>query len=336
MRGERAGGRCLDLTAGLGVDSWWFAKTFDDVTAVEPDELLVALAEHNFAKLGVENVSMRRTTAEEFVASYEGPPFDLVFVDPDRRDESGKRVFALDEGSPNVVTLAPKLRVIGRAVLVKASPMCDVAEGARVLPDVRTVTVSADATECKEVLFELGGATGEDTVPHSNADAGARPAAPARIARFRHHGEAHGFASPAEFAPLPVLTEIPTRGWLLEPNVAIYKAGLFEAFASGLSRFPGARTTGPNGYVWTPERPADFPGKRYRIERGMPFRPSILTGMIRERAIERLQYTRKNFDRPITGMAQTTRVPEGGNRFAVFTRIEGPGRAMFLATLTND
>ncbi len=324
---------------GLGADSVHFARAFDRVVAVESDELLVRLAAFNLRALGATNIAVHHTSAEEFVRDYDGPPFDLVYVDPDRRDVAGKRKFGLSDGSPDIVTLAPALLAIAKTVLVKASPMCDLTEGARVLPTVRRAIVLADSTECKEVLFELEGEGATGREPDF------------REARFLYNGERFAFREPApqnsvgslsgsattaiDPAPLSLLESAPDSGWLLEPNVSLYKAGLVDAYFREVCAFPGARVTSDGGYLWSPDRPAPgaFPGKTFRIEAALPYKTGSLRTVLRKRGVTAAHFTRKNFDLRLEDVRRSLGLREGGDRFLVLTRLRGRERYAFLATL---
>ncbi|NNE08499.1 MAG: hypothetical protein HKN20_08055 [Gemmatimonadetes bacterium] len=316
------------------------ARSFDRVVSIEPDELLAQLAAFNMRVLGVSNIDVRHTTAENFVGDYEGPPFDLAYVDPDRRDESGKRKYGLAEGSPDIVALAPALLAMAKTVLVKASPMCDLTEGARLLPDVRRAIVLADSTECKEVLFELRTDDALSGESHS------------REARFLYNGERFAFQEPERKPPArpvsgspsaasgsatPLLESAPDSGRLLEPNVSLYKAGLVDAYFNEACPFPDARATSAGGYLWTPARPApgSFPGKVFRIEASFPYKTGPLRAALRERGVTAAHFTRKNFDLRLEDVRRSLRLREGGDRFLVLTRLRGGDRYAFLAALES-
>ena len=62
-----AGGRLLDLTCGLGVDTLFLSRRFREVVALERDPVLADVARENFARLGVANVEVVTASAEEFI-----------------------------------------------------------------------------------------------------------------------------------------------------------------------------------------------------------------------------------------------------------------------------
>ena len=91
-------GRIADLTGGLGVDSWAFSQTAGQVLYNERDTALFQAAQHNFALLGVSNVTFRNEELKPGSAASLLGEFrpDLIFLDPARRDGAGKKVFLLE------------------------------------------------------------------------------------------------------------------------------------------------------------------------------------------------------------------------------------------------
>ena len=62
-----SGKQCLDLTCGLGVDSYNFSKHFDSVVSIEQDELLYNITKHNFELLGCSNIELLNCDSNDFV-----------------------------------------------------------------------------------------------------------------------------------------------------------------------------------------------------------------------------------------------------------------------------
>lgn len=61
---------CIDLTCGLGVDSFHLSRRFARVIAVERDAALARAAEINFRRLGADNITVVCTAAEEFLNKF--------------------------------------------------------------------------------------------------------------------------------------------------------------------------------------------------------------------------------------------------------------------------
>ena len=143
----------LDLTGGLGVDSWAFSQVAEQVVYYERNAELAAAAERNFARLGAENIEVRR---EEVTPQSDLPEAGLIFADPARRDTAGRKVFLLEDCTPDILTLLPLLLRKAPAVLLKLSPMADLAMLAgRLGPALREIHVVESEGEVKELLCLL-------------------------------------------------------------------------------------------------------------------------------------------------------------------------------------
>jgi len=159
-----------DLTGGLGVDSWAFSKRFGQVLYNEMKSELAKAAEHNFRLLGAANIVVRNAalgtlsgalsrtapTAHRSVREILGDfrP-DMIYLDPARRAEDGRKVFRLEDCRPDVLTLLPELLDACPRLLLKLSPMADITLVCSQLGCVREVHVVAAGGECKELLLLL-------------------------------------------------------------------------------------------------------------------------------------------------------------------------------------
>ena len=82
--------------------------------------------------------------------------FDLVYIDPARRDISGRKVFRFRDCSPDITRLLPSILKITDQVLIKASPMMDISLAINELGSIERIHILADSRECKEVLYLIG------------------------------------------------------------------------------------------------------------------------------------------------------------------------------------
>ena len=147
-----------DLTGGLGVDAWAFSQEAAEVLYNEMDADLADAARHNFAALGRSNirVSCAEITADSLSAVLGDFAPDVIFLDPARRSASGQKVFRLADCSPDLIALKDSLLRLCPTVLVKVSPMADIAQLGRELGDcLQAVHVVAVGDECKELLLLL-------------------------------------------------------------------------------------------------------------------------------------------------------------------------------------
>lgn len=149
--------RVADLTGGLGADAWAFSLCSQAVWYNERNPALCACVERNFASMGIKNVAFNNfeisPEATDWKQALKGFAPDLIYLDPARRDASGKKIFLLEECSPDVLSLMPLLLEMAPKVMVKVSPMADLTMLRRRLEGVLSAlhVVGAEG-ECKEIL----------------------------------------------------------------------------------------------------------------------------------------------------------------------------------------
>ena len=206
-----------DLTGGLGVDCAAFSGVSGRVLYNEMDPDLAAAAERNFARLGIGNVSFScvEVTPETLPGLVSDGP-DVIFLDPARRSGSGRKVFLLEDCSPDVLRLKAGLLAAAPDVLVKLSPMADISMVCdRLGPEVRELHVVGTDGECKELLawLQRGWSGGCSIVAEDLC-----------------------FTAAEESAAVPRL--LPGRealgGTLFEPSATLLKAGCFNLLCNRL------------------------------------------------------------------------------------------------------
>ena len=229
--------RIADLTGGMGVDAWAFAQVAGEVLYNEMQVELVRATELNFRELGVENVRFRNCRVEPGKVGevLDGFRPDVIFLDPARRAENGRKVFLIEECQPDVLGLLPELFEASRYVLLKLSPMADITMACKRLgAHVKEVHVVAAGGECKELLFLLD-RDWEGTPATFIVEGGAVmeiPDGPSTTLTGSATGS--GTVSPLVIstgAPSLVISTGAKRSgeiWLFEPGKALLKAGAFD------------------------------------------------------------------------------------------------------------
>ena len=259
MEGERV----LELTCGLGVDARALSMRFREVVTLERNELLAEVAAENFRRLGICNVQVLATDAESYVASC-NEQFDWIYADPDRRSEQGKKLVCLEDCSPDILRLMPRLRQLAPRMCFKNSPLFDVDEARRIFPDCAVEVVSLDG-ECKEVLILLG----EGIAPRLTATA-------LGLGSYTAEEAAIEEAIPS-FAPT-------TYRYLILPDVSLQKARLVRQYLRGK-----ADCWSENGYGFAVERP-DVPMCRiFDIDTIEPYDPKQLKRKLKGCRVELLK-----------------------------------------------
>ncbi len=140
-----------DLTGGLGIDSYFLSRKAKHLTYIERFPVYCEAAKHNFSVLEANNITIINADAAQVVDTL--PEVDAFYIDPARRGESNKRVFALQDCEPNLPGLLPALLKRSPHVIAKLSPMADIQMTLELLPGTTSVHVLSVRNECKELLF---------------------------------------------------------------------------------------------------------------------------------------------------------------------------------------
>ena len=232
--------RLADLTGGYGVDSWSFSKVADKILYCEMLSVLCDAARHNFTVLGATNIQVENITIchpeqsevidEVAEANAKESPYhllrtfqpDIIYLDPARRSETGKKVFLIEECTPDVLTLKDELFTHSRNILLKLSPMADITMVCeRLGACCREVHVVAMGGECKELLIWMDSEwSGEYTIT---------------AAELNCHSSYLTFTPSEEKSASPIIAskeEIAEATHLFEPGKALMKSGAFNTLCS--------------------------------------------------------------------------------------------------------
>lgn len=145
----------LDMTAGLGIDDMTFALNGIDVTACEIEQLKCKTLQHNVNLLGIShNIDVKCVDSIEFLKVTD-QSFDVIFIDPARRGESGKRLHALSDCFPDIVGNLSLIMAHTDRLLVKSSPLLDLSLIRQTVQNLCHIHVVCFRGEVKEVLIEI-------------------------------------------------------------------------------------------------------------------------------------------------------------------------------------
>lgn len=277
-----------DLTAGVGVDGFAFARCFNSAVFVERDQKSAGILSHNSKCLGLE-IAVLNQDAENAVSDIENA--DLVFIDPQRRDSGRKGFFAFEDCSPNILEFLPILSRKTKNLIIKASPLLDIEKGIETLKHVAQVHVVQWNKECKELLFVL--------------DFERPQTSPEIIAvDLNDNGSVHkrfAFNLQDEKA-LDVECAMPEQ-YLYEPDPAFQKAGGYKSLAAEFD----LKKLHPNTHLYTSDKNNDdFPGRVLKIN-------NIVSVSRKALQIENADLAVRNFPLSVQDLRKKLKLSDGGN-----------------------
>ncbi len=239
----------VDLTGGLGVDSFYLSNKFNSFHYIEPNKELFEITRHNHKVLNATNITHHNTDAEQFLEQTT-IDFDLVFKDPSRRDSKSRKIIRLADCLPDVTQLQKTILSRARFLLVKTSPLLDIQQGLRELDHVKKVYVVSVDNECKELLF-LADKNCSDEVTLEAVDL------------FSNGQIRSSFSFTIDAEKKSSVTQGEPQKYLYEPNSSILKAGAFKLISEKYQ----LQKLATNTHLYTSERLLEnFPGRIFQVD----------------------------------------------------------------------
>lgn len=289
--GNLEGKKFLDLTSGFGIDAYFLSQKFEEVTLVEQNTELLEIVKHNWTVLN-RNANFINENLENFLAKNQDK-FDLIYLDPARRDEHKNKKFLLEDLSPNLLGIQDQLFNFSNEVLIKLSPLIDISYLISVLNHIVEIQIIAVKNEVKELLvFLKRNQNGENKLITCTNLESDEPSF-----SFQYHWEKEAVSEYSE--PLQ---------YLYIPNNAVLKSGGFNS----ISEHFNLKKLHPNTHFYTSDDlRTDFPGRILRIE------------MIESKAVkkgEKYNIISKNYPLTPDEIKKKYKIKDGGEHYLIFTQ----------------
>ncbi|GAB2567973.1 THUMP-like domain-containing protein [Spirosoma areae] len=309
-----AGRLLLDLTGGMGVDTWAFAHRIEQVVYLDRQPDLATLAAHNLPLLGLENVQvyvgdgvglLESANALAARSPLPNTPADWIYLDPHRRNDQGGRVVRLTDCEPDISNPDLLRTLLQRApkILVKVSPLLDLDLSVRQLSEaIEAVHIVAVQNEVKEILFIIGNqrVAKEDIAVNS---VNLLPDGPITM-RFRWQDERNAD-----------VTYAAVQDYIYEPNAAVLKAGAFRLTAA---RF-GLDKLAPNSHLYTSnDLKINFPGRIFKVQEVIKPDAKALKLVLPEL---KANLTVRNFPQTVAELRKKLSLREGGSVYILATTL---------------
>jgi len=307
-----SGNTFADLTGGFGVDFAFIAPNFKKAFYVERQKELCEIARHNWKVLGLDSASVENADCVAYLKKMS--PVDAIFMDPARRSASGKKTVAIENAEPNLLEIQDLLLEKSSTVLIKLSPMLDIAQSLNKLKQVAEVHVVGVDNECKELLFLLKREqTPEPQIHCVNIDT----KNDVEKISFRYSGE--------KACPIEYTSEI--GEYLYEPNVTLLKAGLFKS----LTQMYPVQKLHPDSHLYTSQALVpDFPGRIFKVAGFSSLNKKELKHFLKD--LSKANLTVRNFPVGAEELKKKLRIADGGEVFLFATTL-ADGKRVLVKTL---
>lgn len=282
----------VDLSGGMGIDCWAFSDSFEEVHYCEMQEELCDLARHNFKVFSKNNIQIHHTNSTEWLKQTP-MNFDVIYVDPSRRNDRKGKVFKLDDCEPNALELQEFWLSKARQVFIKTSPLLDLHWGFSHLKNVSAVHIISVKNEIKELLWVM------------NKEQVSSP----KIVVHELFPEVFSMEMCETTEETPY--SLPQK-YIYEPHAALMKTGMFQSVAKVFGVFPLHQ----QAYIYTSDEQKPFFGKCFAVEEIVHFDKKIMKERFKNQAY---QIIVKYFPERADDLRKKWHIKESEKKVAIFT-----------------
>lgn len=283
----------IDLTAGFGIDTMAFAKNFEKVYHIEQNPELSEIVQHN-AQILAPNLETYTGTFQSFFETNPESKFDVIYLDPARRNSSGRK-FILEDLEPNILEWMPTFFEKSNKIIIKLSPLLDITSTLQQIDSISEIHIVALKNEVKDFLLiiDKNCSTKNPLIKAINLESN-QP-------EFSFNFEDE-YNSNANFGTV--------QQYIYEPNVAILKTGAFKLLSEKFNLYKLHQNT----HLYTSnELLNEFPGKIYSVEKHINHPKKEI---IKSKA----NLLVKNYNQAIDIVKKKFKITDGGETTLIFTQ----------------
>lgn len=284
----------LDLTSGFGIDAYFLSQNFEKVTLVEQNPELIKIVEHNWKTLN-RNADFINQNLETFLEDNQGK-FDVVYLDPARRDQNNKKKFLLEDLSPNLLEIEEQLNSISDKIFVKLSPLIDISYLLSELQNINEIKIIAVRNEVKELVL---------IIENKPSTANQQPTTISCVNLESDEPEFSFYINEEKSATSEFSESL---NFLYIPNNSILKAGAFNIISEKF----GLKKLHSNTHFYTSEHKIEnFPGRILEVEKidGKDLKKN-----------DQFNIISKNYPLKPDEIKKKYKLRDGGKRYLIFTQ----------------
>ena len=286
----------VDITGGIGIDSYFLSKKVDSLTYCEKQEELATIASHNFNILKADNIHVHMGDGIEYLKALK-EKVDWVYMDPSRRKADEKRVFLLNEADPPLPQSLETIWSRSDRLMIKTSPWLDLSAGIQILKAVKQIHVVAVNNEVKELLWILEKGHMVEPIIYT-----------IDIRKDENYSFSFKLSDEKE----AISAYGPPAQYIYEPNAALMKSGAYSL----LSQWTGLVKLHENTHLYTSDTLIEFPGKRFRLIEKLPYNPK----KIRQLGFKSSNISTRNFPESAPALRKKFKLKDGGDKTLYFTK----------------
>ena len=303
-----SGESLIDLTGGFGVDDYFFAKKIKEVAHCELDNELSEIVKHNLEQLNVTNISCYNGDSAQTLKTLDRK-WDVIYIDPSRRNDVKGKVFMLKDCLPNVPQNLEFYFNYSNEIFIKTAPVLDITAGISELQHIKAIHIIAVDNEVKELLWELNASfSGTTTIKTVNI--------------LKENTEKFDFT--LHNLKTTVSYCLPQK-YLYEPNSAIMKSGGFDE----VSAFFNINKLHKHSHLYTSDFLKPFAGRTFEINHSIMYQKTEMKSFL---ANKQANITTRNFPESVESIRKKWKIKDGGDTYCFFTTDMNNEKIVLICT----
>ncbi len=300
----------VDLTGGFGVDFYHLARHSLRSTYLEINKELCEIANHNFGILGLQNFEVVNADGVWYLQN-QLKFADIIYLDPSRRESSGRKVFLIEDCLPNIIEIQSDLVNKSKKTIIKYSPMLDIASALKVISNISEVHIISVDNECKELLLVMS----KDDKPTRISTTNLRKNEVEEVFDFNLDDE---HVADVEYTDL-------VMSYLYEPNGSILKSGAFRLIAQRFDLYK----LHLNSHLYTSnELRESFPGRAFEVvDYFTPSKRNIAEFCKKNK---KANITVRNYPKSVAEIRRASKIEEGGELYIFATTLKSNSKVWIV------
>jgi len=234
------------------------------------------------------------------------PIVDLLYIDPARRDDIGKKIFRIEDCTPNILEIEALIEQKSRRTMIKLSPMLDITLASGSLRNISDIHIVSHNNECKELLFIKDN---ENKVGQINL----------HCINIKKEGTDIFTFTKEEESNISIDYTSQVGKYLYEPNTSIMKAGAYKS----ISKQFALHKLHISSHLYTSDiLYDDFHGRTFQVEQVCPFSKNDIKQYLS--GIKQANIAIRNFPLSVQELRKKLKINDGGSIY------------IFATTLAND
>lgn len=303
------GGIVFDITGGIGVDTFYFAKVNKIVHYYEKEKELFESTRYNLTTLGSCNINFNNIkTVPQIIRGNIEKSLDenkntdhLLYIDPSRRSEKGRKLKSIFEYEPDIREFVNYMRGLPIIIVIKLSPITDITEISRTIHGIVKFEIVSISNDCKEILVTIN--------PMFNSTLNLDCIIEAKMIDKNGISSTFTFKQEEEKQIKPnYSSDIDNHKFLYEPDNAILNIGAFNTVAN---KYNLAKIA-PNTHLYLSNTVYNsFPGKIFYIKKVVDYNKHTIRNL--SHSYPKANISVRNFQLNSIALKKQLKIDDGGD-----------------------